>query len=181
MPMPAALRHRPNGRLDRARHRGGRRATAAVPGQDPTDRPTSTASRGLIVPSGRFAPSPTGDLHLGNLRTAMVAWLFARSDGATFVLRFEDLDTATVRPEYYQRQADDLAALGLDWDEPVIRQSDRLAIYHDVVDRLVAEGSPIPATARAADPRAAQAPNGPSTHEGYPQTCRHLSHAERSA
>ena len=78
---------------------------------------------------GRFAPSPTGRLHLGNLRTALAAWLFARSEGSAFLLRFEDLDQASVRPEHYQSQAADLADLGIDWDGGPVRQSERRALY----------------------------------------------------
>ncbi|WP_010594876.1 glutamate--tRNA ligase family protein, partial [Rhodococcus sp. P14] len=68
--------------------------------------------------AGRFAPSPSGDLHLGNLRTAVLAWLFARSTGRRFLLRVEDLDR--VRPGAQERQLADLAALGLDWDDEVV-------------------------------------------------------------
>ncbi len=133
------------------------------------------------MPSGRFAPSPTGDLHLGNLRTAMIAWLFARSDGADFGLRFEDLDSATVRPEFYESQAGDLAALGLDWDEPIIRQSDRLPVYHAVVDQLLADDAAYPCYCSRREIReATQAPNGPWSPGRYPQTCRNLTLAQRS-
>jgi glutamyl-tRNA synthetase len=66
------------------------------------------------LPTGRFAPSPTGDLHLGNLRTALLAWLFARSAGGRFLMRMEDLDTGRVRPGVEQRQLADLAGLGID-------------------------------------------------------------------
>ena len=78
---------------------------------------------------GRFAPSPTGVLHLGNLRTALLAWLFARSAGSPFVVRVEDLDTGRVRPGLAAEQLADLAAIGLDWDGPVWVQSERLAHY----------------------------------------------------
>ncbi len=70
-------------------------------------------------PDGRFAPSPTGELHLGNLRTALLAWLYARAQGARFLLRVEDLDRGRVAPEHEAGQLADLAALGLDWDGPV--------------------------------------------------------------
>ena len=73
--------------------------------------------------AGRFAPSPSGDLHLGNLRTALLAWLFARSTGRSFLVRMEDLDR--VRPGAAARQLADLAAIGLDWDGPVVHQSTR--------------------------------------------------------
>ena len=79
------------------------------------------------MPTGRFAPSPSGDLHLGNLRTALIAWLAARSSGSSFAIRMEDLEQSRVREEFYTSQLDDLHSLGLDWDGPVIRQTDRLA------------------------------------------------------
>ena len=83
----------------------------------------------LTTVTGRFAPSPTGDLHVGNLRTALVAWLLARVGGGRFVLRVEDLDRATSSLDHERAQLADLAALGLDWDNdehgPVWRQSDR--------------------------------------------------------
>ena len=66
--------------------------------------------------AGRYAPSPTGDLHLGNLRTALLAWLFARSSGRRFLLRVEDLDAGRVRPGMAERQIADLAALGIGFD-----------------------------------------------------------------
>ncbi len=72
------------------------------------------------VGAGRYAPSPTGDLHLGNLRTGLLAWLFARSTGRQFLLRFEDLDAGRVRPGVADRQRADLAALGIDFDPPLL-------------------------------------------------------------
>ena len=78
---------------------------------------------------GRFAPSPTGVLHLGNLRTALVAWLFARAAGSRFLLRIEDLDAGRMRPEHEAGQLADLITLGLDWDGEPVRQSERTALY----------------------------------------------------
>ena len=72
---------------------------------------------------GRFAPSPTGTLHVGNLRTALLAWLFARSQGARFLVRMEDLDPGRVRMDSAREQLEDLAAIGLDWDGEVLWQS----------------------------------------------------------
>jgi glutamyl-tRNA synthetase len=86
--------------------------------------------------NGRFAPSPTGVLHLGNLRTALLAWLFARSAGSSFVVRIEDLDAGRVRPERAAEQLADLAAIGLDWDGSVIVQSGRGALYEEALARL---------------------------------------------
>ena len=93
-----------------------------------------------MTADGRFAPSPTGTLHLGNLRTALVAWLFARSQDARYLMRMEDLDRGRVRERFYDEQLADLAALGLDWDGPVVRQSQR--------DRALRAGARDPARRR---------------------------------
>ncbi len=84
---------------------------------------------GLSSSNGRFAPSPTGPLHLGSLRTALLAWLFARSAGADFALRVEDLDPQRSRRAFEAGQLADLRALGIDWDGPVVRQSERREHY----------------------------------------------------
>ncbi len=134
---------------------------------------------------GRFAPSPTGPLHLGNLRTALLAWLFARSAGARFLLRVEDLDRPRVRPGIEEAQLSDLRALGLDWDGPVVRQSGRLGLYGDAISRLDAEGLLYPCYCTRAEIRAAaSAPHGISARDHYPGTCRRLTargRAEREA
>src|SRR5262249_60055273 len=88
------------------------------------------------VARGRYAPSPTGTLHLGNLRTALVAWLFARSQDARYLVRMEDLDTGRVREQFYDEQLHDMAALGLDWDGPVVRQSERIPLYESALRTL---------------------------------------------
>ncbi len=132
------------------------------------------------MPDGRFAPSPTGDLHLGNLRTALVAWLFARSEGSRFLLRFEDLDTTSVRPESYDTQARDLRLLGLDWDGEPIRQSDRLERYRGIVDGLLRDDRAYPCYCTRREIReAVQAPNGGRDGTRYPGTCRELSAQQR--
>lgn len=131
-----------------------------------------------MTPSaGRFAPSPTSDLHLGNLRTALLAWLFARSAGLDFVVRVEDLDQQRVAaaPEVAQRQLDDLASLGLDWDGEVVRQSERLGLYRDAAAHLDTYEC---FCTRREIARASTAPHG--SHRPYPGTCAHLSDAERS-
>lgn len=137
------------------------------------------------MPSGRFAPSPSGPLHLGNLRTALVAWLFARSDASTFLLRFDDLDQASVRPEHYDTQIADLKAIGLDWDGVPIRQTDRLDRYQAALDRLIADDLVYPCYCSRREVReAALAPNHPLAGHRYPGTCRHLDQqgrAEREA
>ena len=129
---------------------------------------------------GRFAPSPTGPLHLGNLRTALLAWLFARSAGASFRVRVEDLDRSRVRPGVEEAQLSDLRALGLDWDGGVIRQSERLPIYEDAISRLAAAGRLYPCYCTRAEVRAAaSAPHGIAAADRYPGTCRELTESER--
>src|SRR4051795_7659837 len=95
---------------------------------------------GMPAPDGRFAPSPTGTLHLGNLRTSLLAWLFARSAGSRFLVRMEDLDTGRVRPGIAERQLADLAAIRLDWDGPVAFQSERTPLYERALSQLEADG-----------------------------------------
>lgn len=131
---------------------------------------------------GRFAPSPTGDLHLGNLRTALVAWLFARSSGGRFLLRMDDLDPATSTREHEARQLADLSALGLEWDGPVARQSSDPSRYQAAIDILEAEGLTYPCYCSRREIReAAHAPHGPAPWRAYPGTCRDLTSAERAA
>jgi glutamyl-tRNA synthetase len=121
---------------------------------------------------GRFAPSPTGELHIGNLRTALLAWLFARSAGGRFVVRMEDLDTARVREGAAAQQLDDLRAIGLDWDGDVVIQSLREHAYREALERL----DTFPCFCTRADIRAAaSAPHGPLPP--YPGLCRELSPA----
>jgi glutamyl-tRNA synthetase len=123
------------------------------------------------VADGRFAPSPTGRLHLGNLRTALLAWLFARSCGSRFLLRIEDLDPIPGGVELEAQQLADLAALGIDWDGEVVRQSARRALHDAAIDRLVAAGLTYPCWCSRREildaPSAAHAPPG-----AYPGTCR---------
>lgn len=128
--------------------------------------------------AGRFAPSPTSDLHLGNLRTALVAWLLARSTGRGFLLRIEDLDTQRVAaaPAVAARQVADLAAIGLDFDGEPVWQSARLARYADAVGRL--ETYECFCTRREIS-EAASAPHDDG-YRPYPGTCRLLSDAERA-
>ena len=132
--------------------------------------------------TGRFAPSPTGDLHLGNLRTALLAWLFARRAGGRFLMRMEDLDAGRVRPGDEERQLADLAAIGVDWDGPVVRQSERLGLYADALSQLDADGLLYPCFCTRAEIReAASAPHGALAEGAYPGTCRELSAREQAA
>jgi glutamyl-tRNA synthetase len=128
--------------------------------------------------AGRFAPSPSADLHLGNLRTAVLAWLFARTTGRRFLLRIEDLDDRT-DPAIADRQLADLAALGLDWDGPAERQTAHPERYDDVVADLARHGLLYECYCSRKD--IASAPRAPHAPEGaYPGTCRDLSDAERA-
>ncbi|WP_280300880.1 tRNA glutamyl-Q(34) synthetase GluQRS [Nocardia neocaledoniensis] len=127
--------------------------------------------------AGRYAPSPSGDLHIGNLRTAILAWLFARTTGRAFVLRVDDLDR--VRPGAAERQLDDLAAVGIDWDGPVVYQSTRLPSYDAAVARLTAAGRTYECfCTRREIQQATTAPHGPMG--AYPGTCRDLTEAQRA-
>jgi glutamyl-tRNA synthetase len=126
--------------------------------------------------AGRYAPSPTGDLHLGNLRTGLLAWLFARSTGRRFLLRFEDLDATRVRPGVAERQRGDLEALGLDFDPPLLVQSARSAAYEDALAALAGHTYECFCTRREIA-AASSAPHGAPGH--YPGTCRELTRAER--
>jgi len=135
----------------------------------------------MTRPDGRFAPSPTGVLHVGNLRTALLAWLFARSQGARFLMRVEDLDAQRVKPGYEEQQLGDLAAIGIDWDGPVVRQSERLDLYADALARLDNDGRLYPCFCTRAEIReAASAAHGPLPEGAYPGTCRELTSAERA-
>jgi glutamyl-tRNA synthetase len=121
--------------------------------------------------AGRFAPSPTGRLHIGNLRTALVAWLMARSTGRRFVVRMEDLDRVTSSTRHEEAQLRDLATIGLEWDGPVVRQSDRFELHRAAIDRLTREGLTYRCwCTRREIAAAAQAPHGEVIR--YPGTCR---------
>ncbi len=131
---------------------------------------------------GRFAPSPTGPLHLGSLRTALVAWLFARSQSARFRLRIEDLDPQRSRREFEDSQTADLAALGIEWDGPVVRQSERLDLYERALGELRAQDRLYPCFCTRAEIReAASAPHDEYPEGAYPGTCLRLTDAERRA
>lgn len=135
-----------------------------------------------MAPAGRFAPSPTGPLHLGSLRTALVAWLYARSQLARFLLRIEDLDPDRSRARFEAGQIADLSALGLDWDEAPVHQSQRMDLYREALAALHAQDRLYPCFCTRAEIReAASAPHGDLPAGFYPGTCRELSAAERRA
>ncbi|MET4592072.1 tRNA glutamyl-Q(34) synthetase GluQRS [Arthrobacter sp. 754] len=128
-----------------------------------------------MTPAGRFAPSPSGELHVGNLRTAMLAWLFARSTGRDFLLRVEDLDRARAGAEAEQLR--DLEAVGVTWDGAVVRQTERSGLYREAIGRLSAAGLTYECFCTRREIQ--DAPSAPHAPQGaYPGTCRNLGSAE---
>jgi glutamyl-Q tRNA(Asp) synthetase len=133
----------------------------------------------------RFAPSPTGLLHLGHAHSAVFAWRRAREAGGRFLLRIEDIDPGRCRPDFTAAILEDLAWLGLDWDGPVRVQSAHLPDYRAVLDALAARGLLYPCFCTRADiareiAASAAAPHGPDGPL-YPGICRRLSPEERAA
>lgn len=127
----------------------------------------------------RFAPSPTGLLHLGHAFSALIAWNAAQAADGQFLLRIEDTDLTRARPEYEVAIFEDLAWLGLSWPEPVWRQSERVGVYSVALERLGNLGLTYPCRCTRADIRAAlSAPQEGSDNTVYPGTCRGRSMAE---
>ncbi len=123
---------------------------------------------------GRYAPSPTGSLHLGNLRTALAAYLSARARDGRFLVRIEDLDRNRSRPDLIVEQLADLEALGIEWDSEPLRQSGRGDIYAGHFERLKRTGLVYPCFCSRKDVQAAlSAPHAPAGR-GYPGTCANL-------
>lgn len=132
--------------------------------------------------TGRFAPSPSGSLHVGNLRTALCAWLFARLEGGAFVIRVEDLDPVASRDALIDEHLADLAAIGLESDGPVIRQSDPAvrAGHEAAIAQLETAGLVYPCfCSRREIAEAVAAAHGDGPELVYPGTCRDLSSAQR--
>lgn len=126
--------------------------------------------------AGRYAPSPSGDLHLGNLRTALLAWLFARTTNRRFLLRVEDLDRVRARAE--ESQLRDLEAVGVTWDGPAVRQSERGGLHEAALETLIRDGRTFECFCTRRDiAEATSAAHGAIPL--YPGTCRNLSAAER--
>lgn len=133
----------------------------------------------------RFAPSPTGFLHLGHAHSALFAWQAAQAAGGRFLLRIEDIDEARCRPDFEAAILEDLAWLGLSWEEPVLRQSARGPRYRQALERLAAMELLYPCFCsrkeiRAEIANAARAPHGPDGPL-YPGTCRGLGAEARAA
>ena len=144
-------------------------------------RAVVAASPSMISYRGRFAPSPTGDLHLGSVATALVAWLRARAAGGALVLRIEDIDTPRVVPGSEARQLADLRWLGLDWDEgpdcggpyAPYRQSERTVQYEAALGALAAQGLVyLCDCSRREISGVASAPHAGEEGPRYPGTCR---------
>jgi glutamyl-Q tRNA(Asp) synthetase len=134
----------------------------------------------------RFAPSPTGYLHLGHAFSAISAWRRAREAAGRFLLRLEDIDAGRCRPEFADAILEDLAWLGLDWDGEVRIQSRHLAEYRLVLDALAARDLMYPCFCSRADimrevEQSAAAPHTPDGTPPYPGTCRNLSRDERES
>ena len=148
--------------------------------------PLAPANASVVT---RFAPSPTGYLHLGHVRSALEGWRAARQGGGRFLLRLEDIDHTRCRPHFADAILEDLAWLGLDWDGPVRRQSEHFADYRAALDRLEAARLVYPCfcTRREIQVEIARAGGAPHLGTGgemgapYPGTCRHLGVAERAA
>jgi len=129
----------------------------------------------------RFAPSPTGFLHLGHAFAAFNAWQRARDAGGRFLLRLEDIDPGRCRPEFANAIMEDLAWLGLQWDGPVRVQSEHLSEYQAVLDSLAEQRLVYPCFCTRADIAASvAAPHAPDGALLYPGTCRRLSRTERT-
>ena len=133
------------------------------------------------IGAGRYAPSPTGSLHVGNLRTAVAAWCSARARGLRFLLRVEDLDEARCRPELEACQLEDLKALGISWDEEPLRQTERLDIYTGQLEVLKERRLAYPCFCSRKEIReASSAPHGPPPGV-YPGTCARIPYADAKA
>jgi glutamyl-Q tRNA(Asp) synthetase len=132
----------------------------------------------------RFAPSPTGHLHLGHAHSALFAWRSARDAGGRFLLRIEDIDPGRCRPEFEHDLKEDLGWLGLSWPEPARRQSEHLDDYRAALDRLAGMEVIYPCfcTRKEIEEEVARAGHAPHGPDGllYPGTCRRLTEAERA-
>jgi len=132
--------------------------------------------------TGRLAPSPTGAQHVGNARTYLLAWLWARSSGGRIVLRMEDVDGPRVKPGADRLAIEDLRWLGLDWDEGPHVQTQRLDFYRSLLDRLKLEERVYPCTCTRKDvEEAASAPHAEGVEPTYPGTCANRKVADAAA
>jgi len=132
----------------------------------------------------RFAPSPTGYLHLGHAASALFGWQAARAGGGRFILRIEDIDTTRCRPQFTEAIAEDLAWLGLEWEKPVRHQSEHMSDYSEALQRLDEMGVLYPCfcTRKEIEAEIAAAAHAPHGPDGplYPGTCRNLTKSEQA-
>ena len=128
---------------------------------------------------GRFAPTPSGRMHLGNVFSALMAWVSVRSQNGSFILRIEDLDIRAHNPQYTSLLLDDLQWLGLTWDRGPFFQSRRTELYQEALLDLRQQGLLYPCFCSRADLHAAQAPHASDGTYVYAGTCRNLSQSER--
>ena len=133
-----------------------------------------------LKPVGRFAPTPSGRMHLGNVFAALMAWLSVRSRDGEMVLRMEDLDTQRTSPEYAEILRDDLSWLGLTYDRETPPQSQRSAVYDTYFDRLARQGLLYPCYCTRSQLHSVNAPHLSDGTYVYPGTCRNLTEAERA-
>ena len=132
------------------------------------------------VPTGRFAPTPSGRLHLGNILCAMLAYLSVRSKGGRFLLRIEDVDVPRCPRSLAKQCIEDLTWLGFTWDGDVVYQSDRSDVYRAALDRLTAEGHTYPCFCTRAQLMSLAAPNLGDTQVIYQRTCANLTPEEQA-
>ena len=147
----------------------------ATPAADAPTTPVASAPAPVV---GRFAPSPSGRMHLGNVFSCLCAWLSARSQGGSIVLRIEDLDDRCKRPELAAQLIDDLAWLGLEWNEGPYYQHDRLDLYESALRQLQDAGLTYPCFCTRAELHAASAPHASDGTPIYRGSCRNLSAKE---
>ncbi len=133
----------------------------------------------MTTPIGRFAPTPSGRMHLGNVFAALIAWLSVKSRGGSLVLRMEDLDTQRTSEEYANILRQDLRWLGLDWDMETPAQSARSAVYQSYFDRLEELGLLYPCYCTRSQLHSVNAPHLSDGTYVYPGTCRNLTEVER--
>ena len=135
----------------------------------------------MAAPVGRFAPTPSGRMHLGNVFAALIAWLSVRSRGGSLILRMEDLDTQRTSREFAEILREDLNWLGLNWDLETNPQSQRSPVYEKYFDLLAEKGLLYPCYCTRSQLHSADAPHLSDGTYVYPGTCRHLTKEQRSA
>ena len=135
----------------------------------------------MTAPVGRFAPTPSGRMHLGNVFAALIAWLSIRSRNGHLVLRMEDLDTQRTSDEYAQILREDLLWLGLDWDLETQPQSQRSDVYLEYFEKLREQGLLYPCYCTRSQLHSVNAPHLSDGTYLYPGTCRELTQAQRNA